>query len=393
MSRYPEYPTIDPTSPLIDCPYAFFKESQDEAPVRRSEHDDEFLVFRHAEIVHVLRNQELFSEEMPGGTPMDMDGHTMIAHTLPPEHKEMRAYASRPLTPKRLRVMEPQIERIVDELIDSFVSAGEVELMNEFALPLPAKLMCELMGLPTVGEEWELILAQWGESVSAGRGREYWPILLAYFAGKVDDRRVTPGDDMISELIQTQVERDGRFDRGYVTVVATELMVGGAGTTALMIVNAMWLLLQHPDQLAKVRADHGLIPAMLEEGLRTESVIQYRERIATADTTLGGVDIPAGARVRLVLGAGSRDPRAFDNPETFDVTRERTQLTKHLGYGYGAHFCLGAPLARAEGKIAFERLFTRLGDIRISPAHRSVQVPSTRWRSLQELRLEFDPAG
>jgi cytochrome P450 len=175
--------------------------------------------------------------------------------------------------------------------------------------------------------------------------------------------------------------------------VATELMVGGAGTTALMIVNAMWLLLTNPEQLEKVRANHALIPAMLEESLRAESVIQDRERIAAVDTELGGVPIPAGSRIRMVFGAANRDGSVFRDPERFDVTRERTELTQHLGFGYGAHFCLGAPLARVEGRIAFERLFTRLGEIRLSPENDYAYVPNTHFRSFKSLHLEFDRAA
>jgi cytochrome P450 len=393
VATAPEYPTRDPASPLIPCPYPFFDRVLSEQPVYRSPHRDEFLVFGHADILHVLRNQELFSEVLPEGTLMDLDGVTMISNVAPPEHKEMRTFATRPLTPGRLRTMEPQIERIVDELIDTFIDRGELELMYEFGLPLPARLMCELMGLPTEGEEWDLIIRQWAETVSEGRSQDYWPNLVRHFARKIEERRIRPTDDMLSELIRLQVERDGEFNPAYVTVVATELMVGGAGTTALMIVNAMWLLLTNPDQLAKVRADHSLIPAMLEESLRAESVIQDRERIATADTELGGVPIPAGSRIRMVFGAANRDDSVFREPERFDVTRERTELTQHLGFGYGAHFCLGAPLARAEGRIAFERLFTRLGDIRLSAKNDFDYVPNTHFRSFQALHLEFDPAG
>ena len=388
---YVEYPTTDPQAPVIECPYPYFHRMLEAAPVcRRPVRDAEFLVFRHEDILEVLKRQDLYSEVLPGGTLMDMDGETMIAHVRPPKHREMRSFASRPLTPGRLRKLEPQIEGIVDRLIDAFIIRGEVELMYDFGLPLPARLMCELMGLPTDGDEWELILRQWGETISSGESNEYWPSLVRYFAGKIDDRRESLSDDMLSELIRLQIDRDGEFNRAYVTVVATELMVGGAGTTALMIVNAMWLLLTHPEQLAKVRAQPTLIPAMLEESLRVESVIEDRERIALTDTELGGVSIPAGARIRMVLGAGNRDEKTFSAPDEFNVERGWRELKRHFGFGYGAHFCLGAPLARVEGRIAFERLFARLGEIRLSDRNDYVHVPNTHFRSFKALHLDFD---
>jgi cytochrome P450 len=221
----------------------------------------------------------------------------------------------------------------------------------------------------------------------------YWPGLVEYFEQKVRDRLENPGDDIISELIRLQIEEDGAANVPYLTVIATELMVGGAGTTGLMIVNAMWLLLEHPDQLELVRSDFSLIPAMLEESLRVESVIQDRERIAAVDTELGGVAIPAGARLRLVLGSGNRDDRVFADADRFDVTRRHTELKKHFGFGYGIHFCLGAPLARMEGQVAFEQVFRRLANLRFAPGKNDfAHVASTHFRGFPQLHVAFDRA-
>ncbi|MDX6507568.1 MAG: hypothetical protein QOG06_2212, partial [Gaiellaceae bacterium] len=361
-ARLPEYPS----PALRDCPYPFFEQARTEAPVYKSPHRDEYLVFGHEEIEYVLRHHELYSEELPEGTLMDCGAETMISAVPPPKHTAMRRLASRPFTPGRLRAVEPQVRRIVDELIDGFLDRGEVELMHDFALLLPAILTCELMDLPTEGPEWELILGQWAGTIDGAdnMNEEYWPGLVEYFEGKVRERLEQPGDDIISELIRLQVDEDGAPNVPYLTVIATELMVGGAGTTGLMIVNAMWLLLEHPDQLELVRSDFSLIPAMLEESLRVESVILDRERIEAVDTVLGGVAFPAGARLRLVLGSGNRDERVFADADRFDVTRRHTELKQHFGFGYGIHFCLGAPLARLEGQVAFEQLFTRLDNLR-----------------------------
>jgi cytochrome P450 len=159
-----------------------------------------------------------------------------------------------------------------------------------------------------------------------------------------------------------------------------------------MIINSMMLLLQNPDQLQKVMQDFTLIPWMLEESLRLESVIQWQERVATRDTEVGGVSIPAGTRLRLVYASANRDPAVFSDPERFDIERDRTRLKQHLGFGNGIHFCLGAPLARLEGEVAFEKLLTRLKNLRLTPNNDfEHMVSGTHARSLKHLYLAFDP--
>jgi cytochrome P450 len=389
----PDFPASPPDQELAACPYGLFEQAREQAPVVRSPYRDEYLVFRHEDIFHVLASPELFSETLPEGTPMDRGAETMISHVPAPKHTAMRNLASRPFTPSRLGRYEPRLTRIVDELIDRFAPRGHVELMRELALPLPAILMCELMDLPTSGPEWELVEGQWGGTIGGAEGNNeaYWRVLADYFEEKVAERIDRPGEDLISELVRLQVERDGEADLDYLTVIAAELMVGGAGTTALMIVNTVWLLLRDPEQLAKVRSDLRLIPAALEESLRVESVVQDRERIAKVDTVLGGIEVPAGARLRLVFASGNRDPDAFHAPESFDLTRPRRELKQHFGYGYGIHFCLGAPLARIEGQIALERLFARLDDLALVDGWEPEHLPNHHFRSLRELPLRFAP--
>ncbi len=169
------------------------------------------------------------------------------------------------------------------------------------------------------------------------------------------------------------------------------LVLGGTLTPAHMMSSAMLLLLQHPDQAALVRADHSLIPRMLEEALRVEAPDQFMPRYTTVDTTLGGVDIPAGSLVMLLYASGNRDESVFGEPESFDVRRENVK--KHFSFGGGIHFCLGAPLARLIGTRAYEALFTRLGDIRLAEGRNDfTHLASTFNRAPNAVHIEFDPA-
>jgi cytochrome P450 len=161
-----------------------------------------------------------------------------------------------------------------------------------------------------------------------------------------------------------------------------------------MMVNALVLLMENPAQLAKVRANYSLIPDMFEEALRVESPVQSLTRICVEDTEISGVPIPAGSKVLMVFGSANRDPERFPEPDRFEIERPRDQLKVHFGFGYGRHFCLGAPLARKEGEIAFKQLFDRVGDIRLAEGKNDFShIASTHFRALRALHLEFNAAS
>jgi cytochrome P450 len=399
MSRSKQLPAY-PSPQLIECPYGFFEEAREHAPVHRSRVRDEYLVFRHEDIKRVLRETEVFGERLPGGSAFDRGESTMISMVRGEEHRRMRSLAVRRLTPGYLRTYEPTVHQIVDSLIDAFVERGECELMRELALKLPAILTCFMMDLSTEGDEGRLILGHWGDLVEGGDGtaasdhRRPLDRLLDFFEGKLRARAADrSGDDLLTDLVVGMESRDGSLDFDNLTVIATELLVGGAGTTALLIVNATWLLLSNPEQLAHVQANRSLLPWALEEALRTEAVVQERERVALVDTELGGVEIPAGSRLRLVFAAGSRDPEVFECPEQFDVSRSPRKLKEHFGFGYGVHFCAGAPLARIEARIALEHLFDRLPGLRLADRNTYEHVESSHFRAFKELWLEWDRPG
>jgi cytochrome P450 len=384
-----------PSTQALKCPYPFYAESRERAPVMKTD-GNEYLVFRIEDIDHVLRNDAtLFSAEA-GRTNngLDYGGVHHIGVSDPPSHTANRQLLSTPFTPANQRALEPRIARIVNTLIDSFVDRGDVELVSEFAFLVPANVTCEVMGLPRDGEEFDFI-RRW--STELGRAEpnvtaEEFDRMADYIAALVRARQADPQGDIVSELIARQTARDGRFDHALNTTLTLELLAGGVITTGQMVASAMMLLLQNPEQMAYVRDDLRRIPAMLEEALRVEPPVHWRQRFAKQEVTLSGVTIPAGATLTLVYGSANRDPERFEAADAFDV--RRVNARQHLAFGKGLHFCLGAPLARTEGRVAFERLFTRLTDISLDPNTNDFQaIESPLFRSPAKLNLRFTAAG
>jgi cytochrome P450 len=397
-----------PSPELIECPYPFFDRVRSEQPVYLDEETGLYMLFRHEDIMFVLRHTEIFPHT--GADPyggISFEGSPMISAVGPPEHTAMRRLAFKPFKPARLRTYEAMILEFVTALVDGWIDRGEFEFVADFAIPLPAHVTCRLMGFPENGSQYEFIVERMsmrsadkpgvtdrgvGLQVDVHKGRRRDGI-HEFMVEALEQRYAEPTDDILSELVQGQVERDGEFDLPHLVTISTELLAGGIKTTAQMMTNAMLLLLTHPEQMSTVRNDFSRIPWMFEEALRVESPVQSLTRICEQDCELGGVTIPAGAKVLMVFGSANRDPGRFPAPETFDIDRPRDQLKDHFGFGYGLHFCLGAPLARLEGKIAFEQLFTRLGEIRLASGKNDFKhIASTHFRALRELHVEFSPS-
>lgn len=392
-----QYPSLE----LAECPYPFYELLHSEAPVYRIPGSNEYLVSRHEDVLYVLAHPELFSNAaVRGSGPISGEGARSRASMIasdPPEHKPKRILGSRGFTPGRLRAYEPTIEAIADQLIDGFAERGSAEFVAEFATPLPILVFCALF-FGDQREDFERF-RRW--ALIEGSGLRYLPEerqqaarergegRTEYLTQAILSRHESPRDDVLSEMIQMQVERDGDLDLAYLVSEAGLLLSGGFVTTAHMLASAMQLLLEHPEEMDKVRSDRTRIKAMLEEALRVESPVQWQHRGVVADTEIAGVPIPAGSVVLVVLGAANRDAAKFACHELFDVDRD--DASKHVAFGYGTHFCLGAPLARLEGRIAFERLFSRLGELRLAqPATEIRHLESTIFRGPKTLPIEFD---
>jgi cytochrome P450 len=397
-------PTTDapiyPAMQHAECPFPVFEQLREEHPVYRVPGRDEFLVTRHEDLTFVTSHPELFSS-----TPHDVPwspgwSETMIAQD-PPEHGAVRKIAQRSFTPAKVKSYEPIVTGIVTELIDGFIDKGEVEFCTGFANSLSLWVTCELMGLPREDASWlERLLAPFEAQGIRYHSPERQAIqeengarAVAYLREQVLDRIANPGDDMISELVRNHTAATGGEPNvDYLAVETNVLLAGGLTTSGHLFASTMSLLVQNPETLELVRNDYSHIPRMLEEALRLETAAQWQPRYATQDTTLGGVDIPRGACLLIVYAAANRDPERFECPDAFDVKREN--VAKHVGWGHGAHFCLGAPLARLEGRVAFEQLFTRLQDIRPAPGRNDFSHYETVYfRAPKSLHLWFQRAG
>ncbi|TNF89217.1 MAG: cytochrome P450, partial [Gammaproteobacteria bacterium] len=263
---------------------------------------------------------------------------------------------------------------------------------------LPLIVICEAMGLPLeklrTFKRWSDGIARLGGMTTKEQRRQIaaeQADFAAYVAGMIEDRKASLGDDFVSDLIRARFEGERPLSMDELKSIAIQFLVAGNETTTNTIASGIWLLLKHPSQLEAVRQDPGLIPNLVEEVLRIESPVQAHFRAATRDTELDGVPIPAGAGVGVIFGCCNRDEEKFANAGDFDVRRENA--SRHLAFSQGIHFCPGAPLARLESAIAFERLLERLGNLRIDEGLSDLaHVPSFTHRGLKKLLLRFDPA-
>jgi len=392
-----------PSSTGAECPYPVYDYWRSEEPVYLipGRHPATFVVSRYEDVRFVARHPELFSSvhSRMGLNRFDFVGEgeagvqTML-ESDPPEARAKRDLAFAPLKPGRLREYAPWVEQIVDELIDGFAGRGSCDFVEEFARPLPVRVMMRLFGIP--GEFWPM-LYEWSDLEASGlswlspaqRDRQLCNARRfgEFLTERVAQSHAEPGEDVISEIIAAQVARDGTFNAAEVRAQASVVLAGGAATTQHMMGGAMLLLIEHPEELARARADLGRIPRILEEATRIESSVQWVPRVVKEAVEIAGVTLPVGSYVLCMWGSANRDPSRFEDPERFDP--DRPELMAHMAFGSGPHTCLGAPLARLEGRIAFERLLTRLGDLSVDPDTEIRHVESPSFRGLEHLHLRF----
>ncbi|MFC1410269.1 cytochrome P450 [Streptacidiphilus sp. N1-12] len=296
----------------------------------------------------------------------------------PPEHTRLRKLVGRAFLPRPMERLRPRIQQITDDLIDAFPASGELDLLTAFAFPLPLMVICEFLG---IRYQDRALFQRWGNVLSQDPGRETEAETRArrlandevddYLTEVLAERRAEPRDDFIGDLVKLADAEDGYTDAELVSTIIF-LIIAGHKTTANLIGNGTEALLRHPDQLALLRAEPGLVDSAVEEFLRYEgSVDRATVRFAAQDLSLAGVDIPRGSFVHLSVQAAGHDPAMFTDPERLDITRSPN---RHMAFGHGAHFCAGAPLARLEGQVAFATLLRRLPELSLA-----VPVEELEW--------------
>jgi cytochrome P450 len=365
---------------MLADPYPYYARLRALDPVHWAEQIGGWVLTRYADVITVLRSPDVSSERATAARQRvgpefraldEVRSHSML-NTDAPRHTRLRLLVNKAFTPHTVERLAPFIRSFVDKALAAAQAHGRMDVMAELAFPLPATVIAEMLGVPP---EDRNRFKKWSDDTTAVLGNVESNLspdllrksvaamgdLLAYFRGIIARRRAEPRDDLLSALVKAQEEGD-RLSDDELLANCVLLLNAGHETTTNLIGNGTLALLRHPDQLRRLRDDPSLIPSAVEELLRYDSPVQFTNRILKADLELGGKVLRAGQMVLLLLGSANRDPAQFPEPDRLDVGRPDN---KHVAFGLGLHFCLGAPLARLEGRLVFEALLRRTPDIRL----------------------------
>jgi cytochrome P450 len=354
-------------------PFPAYRRLRDEFPVYRQERLRFWALSRFADVYAAVTDHATFSSAQGltwDTSPAEQAGVLpMLVTTDPPAHTALRQLVNRGLTPRRVAALEPAIRQIVLDAIGGLRTAGGGDLVSDLAVRLPLAVIGRFLGVPDgEGDDFH----HWAAAVVSGTsGAEFHDehhraarALYGYFGSLIARRRAAPGDDLVSALLGSELDGT-RLADAQVLGFCFNLIVGGIETTSNLIASGMVLLQEHDDVRRRLAAEPTLVPAALEEFLRLETPVQGLCRTTTRTVALHGVTVPPGEKVLLLFGAANRDEREFAEPDRLDLQRVSE---RHLGFGYGAHYCIGAALARLMGRVAFEEMTTRLGPVEIDVA-------------------------
>lgn len=361
-------------------PYPFYRARRESDPVWYDERRGTWTLFRYEDIQRALKDDERLTAGRAGPRSM--------LTTDPPEHTRLRSFASRAFTPKAVRALRPRIEAIVDELLDTVTGEGGMEVISQFAYPLPLTVIAELLGVEIEQRDFfrdasRRIAVALGPiedpqvALQAIQAREE---LIRYFDGLVERKRANPRDDLVSTLVATQSEEGGLTGEELQDMLVL-LLVGGHETTVNLIANGILALLRDRDAFELLRKGDVSEERAVEEFLRYDSPVQYTGRTATCDFEIGGKRIQEDDLVRFCLASANRDPEKFDDPDSLKLERDPNP---HLAFGAGVHYCLGAQLARLEGRIAIATFIRRFPDVRLREEELNYR-PASVLRGLERL--------
>jgi len=394
-------------------PFEFYAVLHEQCPVYRMPETGFYMVTRYDDLRQVLKDTETFSSNITAKDGKGLQGELGVlyesiiaergwAHvqtlqrTDPPVHSRYRKLLDRVFTAKRVREMVPYVDEVANELIDGWIDEGRCEFNMRFAMPLPGIIIAEQLGL---GRKDVATFKRWADALIALSIRKWTEpeirriaeteLEMQHFLFDVfEDRRRNPTGDLISALVHAHGDDEEPLSMHELQNLMHQLISGGFETTQSAIAHGLWLLLRHPEVMDRLRGDPGLLKPFCEEVLRIESPVQGLARMTTRDVELNGTRIPAGSMVLTRYGAANRDPEKFECPHRFDIDRKNAGA--QIAFGSGAHFCVGASLARQEMVSSFTALLTRLDDIRLErelpvPAHN----PSLYFMPMKELPITF----
>lgn len=392
-------------------PYPLYAHLRAEEPVCRIEPQGWWAISRYSDVATILKTHELFSSDtgLDRMRPAQIDDESWrglsalrarsIVGVDPPDHTRLRRLLTSAFTPAAIARLETRVRQITLENINRILEKDTFDMVADLAVPLPVTVIAEMLG---IGPARRHDFKRWSDDLLAVMQLTRLPAadpawvaglvrsrqeLTRYFEELIEERRGALGDDLLSDLVRADV-LEGTIDPDEVVRLAITLLVAGNETTTHLIGTGTHLLLEHPEALAALRADPALIPAFIEEVLRYEGPAQGLFRRTTAEVTLAGVTIPEGQIVLALLGSANRDPAQFPDPDRFDLRRA---ARGHVAFGFGIHFCVGAPLSRVEGRIAFEEILRRLPDFSRVDA-KPDWSPLSMLHGLRSLQVRFHQA-
>ena len=409
MSRPVDSIVFDPYDYAFqEDPYPVYARLRDEDPLHHNEHHDFWVLSRHADIQHAVRTEGVYSNAM--GVSLDASAWNKDAHRVmsflamdPPRQTRLRSLVSKGFTPRRVRELEPDIQRLTDLYLDRALESESFDWIDEVAGLLPMDVISEMVGVPEADRDELRRLADLVVHRDEGvhdvplAGMEAALTLVGYYADMLAERRKKPTEDLTSALLAVRQESEhGEGDRltdEEIIAFLFLMVVAGNETTTKLLGNALFHLTRHPDQLAEVFADAeqpaDLVVPWIEETLRFDPSSQMVARHLLQDVELHDRVAPAGAKLLVVLGSANRDERVFSRPDEFDIRRDKAEVAQLLSFGGGRHFCLGANLARLEAQVALRELVRRVRTVEVDH-EAAVRVHSTNVRGFSAVPVRVE---
>ncbi|APX01989.1 cytochrome P450 [Arthrobacter sp. QXT-31] len=380
----------DDESPLN--PFPHYERMRASAPVFHDEVSGSWHVFRYDDVQRVLSDHGTFSSRMGGDDPSET-GQLFAASLItadPPRHRQLRSLVTQAFTPKAVEALAPRISALTGELLDAMAPKGSADLIDELAYPLPVIVIAELMGIPAEDRDrfkhWsDVIVSQTQAGARTDDHSSTNREMTEYFLALIEHRRRSPGSDLISNLLEAEIEGQ-KLSVPELLGFCALLLVAGNETTTNLIGNAVLCFTEAAETMERLRAQPALLPQAIEEVLRYRSPVQSMYRVTAAETVLGGCQVPAGAPLVAWIGSANRDERQFQHPEQFDMDRTPN---RHLAFGHGIHFCLGAPLARLEARTALQGILQRLPGLALAPGAHLERMDSTIVYGVKELPVTW----
>ena len=376
-------------------PFPHYERMRESAPVFHDGQSGSWHVFRYDDVQRVLSEHGTFSSRMGGDDPSET-GQLFAASLItadPPRHRQLRSLVTQAFTPRAVEALAPRISALTGELLDGTAPKGSADLIDELAYPLPVIVIAELMGIPAGDrgrfKHWsDVIVSQTQTGAQTEDHSATNREMAEYFLALIEHRRRSPGNDLISNLLVAEIDGQ-KLSVPELLGFCSLLLVAGNETTTNLIGNAVLCFTEAPGTMDRLRTEPALLPQAIEEVLRYRSPVQSMYRVTAADTTLGGLQVPAGAPLVAWIGSANRDERQFERPGLFDIGRAPN---RHLAFGHGIHFCLGAPRARLEARIALQGILDRLPGLALAPGAHLERMDSTIVYGVKELPVTWQAA-